>query len=232
MKMRPFFSYYGGKWRDAVRNYPRPAHKTIIEPFAGSAGYSVRYYGYDVRLYDVDPVICAVWDYLIHVKPSEILAIPDVLSGQTVDDLHITQEARWLVGFWLNRACSTPCLSPSAWMRSGASPTSFWGNAVRQRIAVQVEHIRHWSVRCASYESIPQQAATWFVDPPYQVAGSHYRHGSDGIDFAALGDWCRARDGLVIVCENSGADWLPFTDLADVKTARKGRRSREAVWIG
>ena len=35
--LRPFFGYYGGKWRDAVKHYPEPAFETIIEPFAGSA---------------------------------------------------------------------------------------------------------------------------------------------------------------------------------------------------
>ena len=41
--MRPFFGFYGGKWRDAPKHYPFPEHDTIVEPFAGSAGYSVRY---------------------------------------------------------------------------------------------------------------------------------------------------------------------------------------------
>lgn len=31
--LRPFWSYYGGKWRIAER-YPRPAFDRIIEPFA------------------------------------------------------------------------------------------------------------------------------------------------------------------------------------------------------
>jgi|SRR5450759_1751784 hypothetical protein len=29
-------------------------------------------------------------------------ALPDLEPGQSVDDLHIGEEARWLVGFWLN----------------------------------------------------------------------------------------------------------------------------------
>jgi hypothetical protein len=36
VSLRPFWRYYGGKWRAAPR-YPRPTHDTIIEPFAGAA---------------------------------------------------------------------------------------------------------------------------------------------------------------------------------------------------
>jgi hypothetical protein len=32
--LRPFWRYYGGKWRAAPR-YPAPRYDTIIEPFAG-----------------------------------------------------------------------------------------------------------------------------------------------------------------------------------------------------
>jgi len=40
--LRPFWRYYGGKWR-AAPSYPSPRCETIIEPFAGAAGYSLRY---------------------------------------------------------------------------------------------------------------------------------------------------------------------------------------------
>ena len=98
------------------------------------------------------PVIYGVWDYLIHVPAKEILAIPDLEPGQTVADLPISQEARWLVGFWLNRGASRPRTGPSAWMRDGIRPGSFWGERVRQTIASQVDRIRHWQVYNCSYE--------------------------------------------------------------------------------
>lgn len=231
--LRPFFGFYGGKWRDTPRHYPAPALDTIVEPFAGSAGYSLRYPDRRVVLRDADPIIVGVWDYLIRVTAGEVLAIPDVPMDGSVDDLRIPQEARWLVGFWLNRAPSGPRKRPSQWMRSGVRPGSFWGARVRETIAAQVQHIRHWRVSLGSYEDMPEPGApaTWFVDPPYQLAGQHYRCGASGIDFAALGAWCRQRRGQVIVCENDGARWLPFRLLGDVKTARAGSRSREAVWM-
>lgn len=231
--LRPFFGYYGGKWRDAIRHYPPPEHARIIEPFAGSAGYALRYHDRAVTLCEIDPVVAAVWRYLIKVKPREIRSIPDLGTDCTIDDLRVCEEAKWLVGFWLNRATASPRRSPSKWMREGIRPGSFWGSRVRETIACQVEAIRHWKVYQCSFEECPTTSgkATWFIDPPYQTAGKHYRFGSDGIEYDGLAAWCRRRPGQVIVCENAGATWLPFSDLGDVKTTRTNRRSREVVWL-
>jgi len=117
VRLRPFFSYYGGKWRDTPANYPSPSHAVIVEPFAGSAGYSLRYPAAQVLLCEVDPILVGLWDYLIRARAREIRAIPDLPVGGTVDDLPVVQEARWLVGFWLNRGVSAPRLRASKWMR-------------------------------------------------------------------------------------------------------------------
>ncbi len=232
-RLRPFFGFYGGKWRDAPKHYDPPRYGTIVEPFAGSAGYSVRFADRNVVLCEIDETIYGVWQYLINVSADEIRAIPDLEPGQTVADLAVPQEARWLVGFWLNRGASRPRTGPSAWMRQEIRPGSFWGERVRETIAYQVDQIRHWRVYNCSYEAIAshvQGDATWFVDPPYQKQGKHYHHGAEAIDFPMLGSWCRSRPGQVIVCENEGADWLPFEVLADVKTTRSNSRSVEVVW--
>jgi hypothetical protein len=231
-QLRPFFGYYGGKWRDALKHYPEPQHATIVEPFAGSAGFSLRYAARKVILCEVDPVLAAVWRYLIRVKAKEILSIPDLAPGESVDDLKVSQEAKWLVGFWLNRGAASPRKSPSKWMREGIRPGSFWGDRVRNTIASQVDAIRHWELHNRSYADCPApRAATWFVDPPYEAAGRYYRFGSGQIDYPALGAWCKSRPGQVIVCENGGATWLPFRDLAEVKTTRADRRSKEVYWL-
>ena len=231
-KLRPFFSYYGGKWRDALKLYPLPMHQRIIEPFAGSAGFSLRYPDREIILYEIDPVLVEVWRYLIAVEPAEILAIPDIPEGGTSDDLNVCQEARWLVGLWLNRGASSPRKSPSKWMRDGIRPGSFWGGRVRNTIAAQVSQIRHWQVFNSGYVECPNRPdTTWFIDPPYQEAGRHYRFGSEVIDYTSLGKWCRARLGQVIVCENEGADWLPFRSLSSTKTTRANRKSQEVYWL-
>ena len=73
--------------------------------------------------------------------------------------------------------------------------------------------------------------ATWFIDPPYQNAGKHYRFGSSQLDYPALAAWCQTREGQVIVCEQGGATWLPFQVLSDVKTTRAGQRSIEVIYL-
>ena len=226
----PFWRYYGGKYR-AAPLYPAPRHKTIIEPFAGAAGYSLRYAHHDVLLIDANEKVCGVWDYLIHASAAEILALPDLERGVSVDEYDVPQEARWLMGFWCNAGAVSPCKSPSSW---NAEHGSNWNNAGRERCARQVESIRHWRIQHGTYRDAPDIDATWFVDPPYQgKAGSHYPKGSTTIDFADLGAWCKSRPGHTMVCEGPAADWLPFEPLAKIKSnesATGGKRSVEVIW--
>ena len=70
--MRPFFGFYGGKWRDAPKYYPAPEHDTIVEAFAGSAGYSVRYADRKIMLGEKDGVIFGVGDVPPNVEKCEI----------------------------------------------------------------------------------------------------------------------------------------------------------------
>jgi hypothetical protein len=229
--LRPFWGYYGGKWR-AAPHYPAPQHDTIVEPFAGSAGYALRHHGRNVVLVEKNAKVAATWRYLLRVSASEVRAIPLLGFGQTVDDLPVVQEARWLVGWWLNRAPAAPRRSPSSWMRAGGQPSCFWGEVARERVASQVDAIRHWRLIEGDYTGAPDIEATWFVDPPYALAGKHYP--TNDVDYGWLAEWCRARSGQVMVCENDGADWLPFVPFRKCK-ANEGRHggkvSAEAIWV-
>ncbi len=239
VKLKPFFTFYGGKWRCAP-HYPSPEYDTIVEPFAGSAGYSIRHCFKNVILVEKDPNISATWRYLLNVSESEILSLPDIEMNQSVDDLNVCEEARLLIGWWLNGGSAQPKKKPGAWMRQhprhgglgwvkkGGGPLT-WSAKVRERIAEQIEHIRHWRLIEDSYENAPDIIATWFVDPPYIHAGKHYRFGSNQIDYEKLGKWCRRRRGQKVVCENVGAEWLPFKPWREIKASR-GKTSKEAVW--
>jgi len=229
--LRPFWRYYGGKWRAAPR-YPTPVHSTIIEPFAGAAGYSLRYPDRDVVLVERYAVVAAVWRYLIRVPESEIRSIPCV---ESVGDLPwwVSPGGRALVGFCLGSAVTSPRRTLSDGKRKLAAlgrKREGWTKAHRELVASQLAAIRHWRIIEGDYTEAPDIEATWFVDPPYRgAAGAHYIHGSNAIDWKALGSWTKARRGQVIVCEASGADWLPFEDFGDAKGAM-GRTSREAIW--
>ena len=227
----PMFPYYGAKWR-MTKTYSPPAHDVLIEPFAGSACYALSNYTRNVHLYDINPVIVGVWDFLIRSSHSDIMALPPTVP-ETVDNLHVCQEAKWLIGFWINAASAGPRNIPTSWARNGtpqsSGPTNSWFNPVmRARVARQSSMIKHWAVHLRSYDAIEMQPATWFVDPPYQEAGKHYTF-SD-IDYAHLGTWCQGLPGHVIVCENEGAGWLPFKPHGTTSSARPGMVSKEAVW--
>lgn len=233
--LRPFWRYYGGKWRATQADvYPRPLHDTVVEPFAGAAGYSLRWGGErNVVLVEKYPTVAAIWRYLISADPAEIRAIPEVDS---VDDLPawVSQPARWLIGFTMNSAASTPRRTLSAgrrMLRAKHRQFEGWTASMRERVATQVPHIRHWQVIEGDYTHAPDIEATWFIDPPYQRMGKHYVHGPRGIDYAQLAAWCRARHGQPIVCEHPSADWLPFRRLGVLQRGVNSQRgSTEAVW--
>jgi hypothetical protein len=233
--LRPFFPYYGGKFRSAPR-YPAPLHDWIIEPFAGSAGYAMRYPDRQVVLVEASEPIAAIWQYLTLATPREILRLPLLEPGQSVDSLvGVPQAARWLIGMWCSPGSAAPKKTLGRWDRSDGAHVQyqFWGRAVRERIASQLPRIAHWIVKHGAHTSAPSVEATWFIDPPYQTQGRHYPCGSADIDYPALAGWCRRRRGQVMVCENTGARWLPFQHFIIAKAnAAKGRAgvSHEALW--
>ncbi len=233
--MMPFFTFYGGKQR-ASRRYPPPRHGIVIEPFAGAAGYSMQYWDRLVVLNDIDPVITGTWEYLRRSEPAEILALPDLHVGQSTDDLPVCQEARWLIGWWLNKGSSTPKRRPSSFMLNHPEGGPYWGPRIRERIAGQVHRIRHWTIVTGDYRDLPNVPATWFVDPPYSRAGRYYRHGSEGIRYPELATWCQRRIGQVVTCEADDAAWLPFRPLMQIdgtEGRQKTNRARlEVVWTG
>ena len=228
-KLKPFFSFYGGKWRIAPK-YPAPQHETIIEPFAGSAGFSMRYPHKQILLYDIDPKICAVWDYLITAKESEILDLPLLQESDHIDEFNLPDEAKWLIGFNIGMGIASPQKKITPFAFSNKS----WSKEKKHRIASQQKFIRHWKIKNEPYWVIPNIKAHWFIDPPYNnKAGSHYRH-SD-IDYRHLSEFCQSRDGVAVVCENTGANWLPFEHFVDAKRtgnfySAKGGYSKEAIW--
>lgn len=229
--MRTFFNYHGGKFRSAP-SYPHPVYRTVVEPFAGGAGYSLRHPNCDIYLNDIDPIIYGIWSYLINVSEHEILSLPTLVEDTNL--LDVPQEAKWLIGFWLNPGSSQPRTKPSTWAKNPLPGrlNTYWGDGVKARIASQLKYIRHWKITNLSYSAIPtSKQACYFIDPPYMQKGSNYKYKT--IDYGHLSLWCRSIKGQVIVCEGHGATWLPFSHHKYAKAQEGATRSgvsSEVIW--
>lgn len=204
------FSYYGSKGK-IVDYYPPPKHKRLIEPFAGSARYSLKYFDRDVTLYDKYPVIIDVWKYLQQASEKDILALPRLERGEKFKDhTQLSEIEKKFYGF-ITQAGSTGERYTVGTMQ-GVNV-----DADLKKIAKQLFKIRHWEIKLGCYTEIPNEEATWFIDPPYQFGGHEYKHSNKKINFTELGEWCKDRNGQIIVCENTKANWLPFKPMLEMQ---------------
>ena len=216
------FGYYGSK-KGSAHRYPPPAYPTIIEPFAGAAGYALTWatVGQRVILIEKDPIIAMVWKRLQSPDAREdLLSIPDPVKGQPVTDPLVAL------------AASGHPRRPTASSRMEEQ----WPH-MRDRIIDRLPLIQSWEVLEGDYTVAPDVIATWFIDPPYapkpdgRDPGNLYPEGSSGIDYSALAEWCRSRRGQVIVCEQEGATWLPFRRLYRQRgLSQQGGDRIEVVW--
>ena len=216
------WSYYGRKSK-FINLYPKPKHNIIIEPFAGTAVYSLHEENWknDVILIEKYDVIIRIWRYLQQAKEQDILNLPNLEKGDKVDSFtQLCDEEKWLIGFCINRGNPRPVKT--------ANNYNNWSND-KIRIAADLFKIRHWSFIEGDYSDVQNQEATWFIDPPYQKQGYKYKHNSKSIDFTALAEWCKQRQGQAIVCENIDADWLEFQSLVEFRGVNG--KNTEAIWI-
>ena len=200
-------SYYGSKSK-LVNLYPKPIKNKIIEPFAGSARYSLKYWDKDVFLIDKYEPIIKMWHWLQQATEKDLDNLPILKHGESLSDFRISEGERLFLSFIVSNGVSSP------------------RNTVTKRAAPDIKHkiqttkdilnkIKHWDIRLGDYSDIDNCDATWFIDPPYFKGGEHYPKGSKYINYEELSQWCKSRQGQVIVCENDSASWLPFTHLKE-----------------
>lgn len=220
------FSYYGAK-TNLIGLYPKPKHGKVIEPFAGSARYALKHFEKEVLLIDKYEVIVNIWRWLQKCSPHDILSLPRSLPAGTIlaDVSFDCEEARNLTAFVYGCGDYKPRTKLTE-RKTVDRPNH--GNYNLKRIASNLFKIKHWEIICGDYTEAPNTEASWFVDPPYQFGGQAYVMSSKKIDFNHLGQWCKERQGQVIVCENTKADWLPFLP---VKSQRGSLfTTTEAIW--
>ena len=222
------WSYYGSKGK-VVNKYPSPRHDLIIEPFAGSARYSLKYFENDVILYDKYDVIVKLWKWLQQCSQNDILSLPKMKPGETTDSYNFDCiEAKWLMGFMVQQGVNAPRKTVSKVFGGGKMEQLIERD--KKRIAENLYKIKHWKIFLGDYKDIENLDATWFIDPPYQHGGEYYRNAVSNryIDFSSLSEWSKNRNGQVIVCENSKADWMDFKYLSELSGSKN--KTTEVIW--
>ena len=199
--------YYYGRKKKIAKFYPAPLYDIIVEPFAGSAAYSL--YGEnwkkEVILIEKDSRVCEIWDWLIDEATSEsILKLPILQVGEKSSEfLHIIH-AVTKMAFKFKTIKVTPVLARN-WEIS------------RRVMAASLHKVKHWKIHCSDYNTAPDIEATWFIDPPYKSSpGMGYHHSSNDLDYQELASWTTSRKGQIIFCEGEFGDYLPFVNLTDM----------------
>lgn len=223
------FYYYGAK-NILCRYYDPPLHSLIIEPFAGSASYSCyhlkRNPNLQALLYEKDDRVVSLWRYLLSASEQDILHHPKPNIGEHTTDFFI-----------ITCAASNASAKSSKMVFSDRIDRVF---EIQKRKVLNLFPIRdRIQIIHGDYKDVSDQTATWFIDPPYQIhTKSHNNQNGDGystkcgashIDYTSLSEWCKERQGQVIVCEKEGADWLPFIPFKMAKTSQN-KRYAEVVW--
>ena len=224
--MRQFFKHFGSKARLAAK-LPPPRFFTIVEPFAGSAAYSVQHAtpAHDVLLFDTDERVCLVWDYLIGASERDIRSLPveHLEKGGDIRDLNLPRAEFLLIQRWLSISGThayrlAPCLIGDR----GGTAGNTWCAKTRDRIAAQSSLIKHWKISQESYQSAPDIEAHWHVDPPYQGNNHGFaEYKCSAPDYEELARWCESRRGDITVHEQHGAMWLPFETLSAKHTTNR-----------
>lgn len=218
------WNYFGSKG-NVISYYPPPKYDKIIEPFAGTARYALKYFDREVVLVDKYEVIINIWKWLQKCSPEDIRKLPRLKYKEKLDDFNFDcEEAKNLVGFTIGFASRSP--RKTGTIRLQERPNC--ANYTLTNIEKNLFKIKHWKIIHGSYEFIKNQEATWFIDPPYFKGGESYVHSNKNINYSDLERYCKNRKGQVIVCETPPANWLPFKKMTRQKTLNGFQN--ELIW--
>lgn len=216
------FYLYGAK-NLLARYYQRPMHNVIVEPFAGSAAYSL----YHLRnnpearavLIDSNDLIAGAWDFIKHCSPKDVAEYRTPKIGTYTDD------------FLLKTCTSSNSAHQPAKMKVTKRMLDVFEYQRRRILSLLPLRDRITFVH-DDYRAFPNIEATWFIDAPYQRATDRLeknRNSRRNLGFRLLAEYARERRGQVIVCEKEGADWMPFEPFKANKNSND-RKYNEVVW--
>ncbi len=239
--IHPLFKWFGSKWQAAPK-YPEPKFDRIVEPYAGGAGYSLRYPEHDVLICENDPHLSKLWPWLIgEATESMIRNIPiGIPEGADIRSLGLSEGQALLLKSWQRTNNVGDCWTISPW---GNKPGQWTANT-RSRVAEGVNAIKHWQFETDGMRvmrnaiELGHVSSTWFIDPMYRY-NYQYRQ-TQGHDYAELGTIAQLLPGRVIVCEavcpktEAVPDWLPFVHFGESVTSRRkatqNHHSKELIW--
>lgn len=228
--MGNMFYYYGAK-NMLAGYYPVPSYNLIIEPFAGSAAYSCYHLLRDknlrCHLLDKDEDVANAWDFLLKCSERDILNYPKPKIGDYAYD-------------FLIKTCSVSNASSKCNKMKYTERIDRVFEIQKRRLLKFLPIRNRITFKHSEFDTIKNMKATWFIDPPYQIIsknGSVFQNGdgyskfcsTSNIDFKKLSIFCKNRNGLIIVCEKEGANWLPFEILKRNKTSLN-KNYNEMIW--
>lgn len=212
--------YYYGRKKKLSKHYPQPQFDKIVEPFAGSAAYSLHGSNWEkeVLLVEKDKQVYDIWYWLINeATQKDVDTLPELKKGEKSSELlHIIH-----------------CASKMAFSYKTITVTEIMARnweVTRRVFQKDLYKVKHWIIQHSDYTNAPDIEATWFIDPPYQGApGMGYNCSSKSIDYAHLADWVRSRSGEVLCCEGQDATYLPFQQLVEL-VGVAGKKSKEMLY--
>ena len=226
------FYYYGAK-NTLAKYYQKPYYNTIVEPFAGSAAYSMFHLqnnnNLNCILVEKDIRVYNLWKYLLTSSAKDINEYPVPNIGDKTSDFLI-----------MTCAASNSISKCKTLTYTDRIARVF---EIQKKRLLKLHNIKdRIKIYNTDYTEVDNIEATWFIDPPYQVNnlsnpktvfsnGNGYSKGcdSDSLDFTKLSDFSKDRLGQVIVCEKEGANWMDFKFLRRSKSSLN-KNYNEVVW--
>ena len=230
----PLFKWFGSKWLSS-KLYPAPEHDTIFEPFAGSAGYSLRHHEKKVVLWEDNGHLQQLWRWLIsRATSADVREIPiNIMEGTNIREIGLSLGQEMLLKHWQRTNNVGDCWTISPW---GNKPGQWTANT-RARVAEELHAVKHWKMERVR----PDRQGTYFFDPPY-LYNYRYRF-KDEFDYAGFVEKIAMipKGSQIIVCEaacqKTGRvpDYLPFQPFASRITSRRKKtenhHSKEYLYV-